>query len=465
MFVVAAASLTSVGVDKTQEVEPAPPQPQPQPQSVENDGQLVPNNLGWPQWRGPLGTGVSPLGKPPLEWSGTKNIKWKTALPGKGHSTPIVWKDRIFITAAVPAGNKLEPRYSNRPGAHDNSPVSQKHRFVVIAVNRSDGKIAWEKTVNELLPHEGGHYTASLASASPVTDGKHVYAYFGSHGLYCLDFDGNIKWQHDLGDMHSKHGHGEGSSPALHGDFIVVNWDHEEQSFVVAFDKTTGKEKWRIKRDEVTSWSTPIIVEQKLEQSSKQEGRPIVIVPGTQRIRAYELTTGKVIWECAGMSANICASPVAGHGMVFVGSSYEKRAMLAIKLAGAKGDITDSDHVVWKRTRGTPYVPSPLLYGDALYYHAHYQNVLSRLNAKTGENAPGPFRLNGIGNVYASAVGAANRVYITDLNGNTLVLSHSDQPKVLALNQLDDSFSASAAIAGKELFLRGKKHLYCIAEK
>ncbi len=410
----------------------------------------------WPQWRGPLGTGVAPNAAPPLEWSDTKNIKWKTPLPGKGHSTPIISGNHIFVTTAVPVGKKGEPKYSNRPGAHDNVPVSQKHRFEVIAVNRKDGTIRWRKAVNEVLPHEGGHYTASLASASAATDGKHVYASFGSHGLYCLDFDGNVQWEHDLGDMHTKHGHGEGSSPVLHGDTLVINWDHEEQSFVVAFRAKTGKEIWRKQRDEVTSWATPIVV--------KQDGRPVVIVPGTKRIRAYDLKTGDVVWECGGMSANICASPVAGNGMVFVGSSYEKRALLAIKLAGAKGDITHTDHVVWKRTRGTPYVPSPLLYGNAIYFHAHYQNVLSRLNAKTGENDPGPFRLNGLGNAYASPVGAADRIYITDLRGNTLVLSHSDQPKMLAFNRLEDSFSASAAIAGNELFLRGRKHLYCIAE-
>lgn len=415
------------------------------------------DDTNWPQWRGPLATGVSPHGHPPVEWSETKNVKWKTALPGKGHSTPIVWGDRLFLTTAVPVGEKLKPQHSNRPGAHDNAPITQKHQFVVLSVNRKNGKILWQCVVNELLPHEGGHYTASLASASPVTDGQHVYAFFGSYGLYCLDFDGKVKWKHDIGDMHTKHGHGEGSSPCLINDTLIVNWDHEEQSFVVAFDKTTGKEKWRKKRDEVTSWATPI--------EAQQDGKPIVIVPGTKRIRAYDITNGNVIWECGGMSANICASPVSANGMVYVGSSYEKRAMLAIKLDGAKGDITNTDHVVWKQTRGTPYVPSPLLYGDALYFHAHYQNVITRLNAKTGENSPGPFRLQGIGNVYASAVGAAKRVYITDLNGNTLVLSHSDKPKALALNKLNDSFSASAAIAGNELFLRGAKSLYCIAEK
>ncbi len=411
----------------------------------------------WPQWRGPLATGVAPKADPPVEWSEEKNIRWKSELPGLGHSTPIVWGNRIFLTTAVPYGERVDPKPDLAPGAHDNSPVTHHHEFVVIAVNRADGKIVWRKTVTKQLPHEGGHYTGSLTSNSPVTDGKLVLASFGSRGLYCFDFDGKLLWKHDLGQMQSKHGHGEGSSPVLHGDTLVVNWDHEGQSFVVAFDKRTGKQRWKVQREEVTSWASPIVVE--------HQGQPQLIVSGTNRVRGYDLATGKVIWECGGMAANIVATPVAANGMVFAGSSYEKRAMLGIRLDGAKGDITKTDRVVWNRFRGTPYVPSPLLYGDVLYFLAHYQGVLSRVNAKSGEDQPGSFRLGSIRNVYASPVGAAGRVYITDRNGNTMVINHGDKPQLLSLNRLDDSFSASAAIVGKELFLRGEKSLYCIAEK
>lgn len=409
----------------------------------------------WPQWRGPLGTGVSPAGQPPAEWSENKNIRWKTAIPGRGHSTPIVWGNRVFVTAAIPYGEKLAPRYSGAPGAHDNLPVTQRQKFVVIAVDRKTGKIVWQKEVHRELPKEGAHYTASLASASPVTDGKHVYAYFGSYGLYCLDFDGKLIWKRDLGQMQTKHGHGEGASPALHGDTLVVNWDHEGQSFVVALDKTNGKQRWRVERKEVTSWSTPIIVE--------HDGKAQLVVCGTDRVRGYDLATGKVVWECGGMSANIVATPVAADGIVFAGSSYEKRALLAIALKGAKGDITGSDHVVWSRKRGTPYVPSPLLYDGALYFLTHYQGVMTRVNAKTGKDAPGAFRLGRIRNVYASPVGAAGRVYVVDLDGVAMVFTNADRPKLVAVNRLDDRFNASPAIAGNELFLRGEKYLYCIA--
>ena len=410
----------------------------------------------WPQWRGPLGTGVSPNGEPPVEWNEERNIRWKIDVAGRGHGTPIVWGDRIFLTTALPYGPKLEPRKSGRPGAHDNLAVSQRHRFIALAVNRQTGKTLWRKSLSEALPEEGAHYTASLASASPVADAEHIFSFFGSHGLFCLDHDGKEIWKKDLGRMQTKHGHGEGASPVLHGKTLVINWDHEGESFIVALDKATGEERWRKKRAEVTSWSTPIVVE--------HDGHAQVIVCGTSRVRGYDLSDGAVLWECGGLSANIVASPVHNDGIVIVGSSYEKRAMLAIRLDGAKGNITTTEQVLWSRRRGTPYVPSPLLYGNALYFHAHYQGVLTRLDAKTGEENPGPFRLPGISNVYASAVGAAGRVYVTDLEGTTLVFTNDANPKILARNILSDRFSASAAIVGKELFLRGEKHLYCISE-
>ena len=197
----------------------------------------------------------------------------------------------------------------------------------------------------------------------------------------------------------------------------------------------------------------------------EHDGKPQVVISGTKRVRGYDLTTGHVIWECAGLSRNVVASPVAADGMVYAGSSYDTRAMLAIRLEGAQGDITGTDQVVWTRRRGTPYVPSPLLYGDSLYFLRHYQGILSRVSAKTGEDQGGPFRLGGIRNVYASPVGAANRVYISDHDGATLVISHAESPRILALNRLNDSFSASAAVVGRELFLRGQKYLYCIAEE
>jgi outer membrane protein assembly factor BamB len=418
---------------------------------------VVTGEENWPQWRGPTGTGFAPSANPPVEWSEKENIRWKIATPGIGHSTPIVWGNHIFLTAALPVGDSRKPRFSGAPGAHDNLPVSRRHQFIALAIDRKDGTLLWQTELSEEWPHEGGHYSGSLASASPVTDGESLFAFFGSYGLYCLDFDGNVQWQADLGKMNSKHGHGEGSSPALFGDKLVVNWDHEGQSFLVAFDKRSGAELWKVLRNEVTSWATPLIVE--------YGGRAQVIVVGTDRVRGYELESGEVIWQCGGMSANIVASPVFADGMLFAGSSYEKRALLAISLQGARGDITQTDNVVWSRFRGTPYVPSPLLYDGKLYFLTHYQGILSRVDAATGKDRPGAERLPGIRNVYASPVGAGGRVYITDLDGTTAVMSHADHFRPVAVNRLEDNFSASAAVVGDEIFLRGRKYLYCIAEQ
>ncbi|MCH7868420.1 MAG: PQQ-binding-like beta-propeller repeat protein, partial [Myxococcales bacterium] len=189
----------------------------------------------------------------------------------------------MFVTTAVSFGEALKPKYSGFPNAHDELPVTQRHKFVVLAVSRSDGEILWEQTVREALPHAGGHYTASLASNSAITDGERLFAYFGSYGLYCLDLDGELLWEADLGQMRTLHGHGEGSSPALYGETLVVNWDHEGQSFVVAFDKRTGTERWKVARDGVSSWTTPIIVE--------HGGEPQVIISGSKYLRGYDLAT------------------------------------------------------------------------------------------------------------------------------------------------------------------------------
>lgn len=413
----------------------------------------------WGQWRGPLHSGEAPHADPPTRWSEQENLKWKTAIPGKGHSSPIVWNDTVFLTTAVPTGPRFEDPNRNqpRPGAHDNLWVNQSHKFVVLALNRNDGTIRWQTVVNQTTPREGGHNTASQASASPVTDGKFVYASFGSQGIFCLDWDGNLVWEKQLGQMHTKHGHGEGASPAIQDHYLIVNWDHEEASFIVALDTRTGKEIWRQPRNEVTSWSSPIIV--------PHGDRFQVIAAGTHRVRGYDLETGEVIWECGGLSNNVVATPVHGDGIVYVGSSYESRAVFAINLNGAEGDITGTDQVLWKYEQRTPYVPSPLLYEGTLYYLRHYQGILTRLEAKSGEETIGPFRLGRLRDLYASPVAANDKMFFVDRSGITLVVSHSQIPKVLGVNQLNESLSASPALVGKELFLRGEKSIYCIAQE
>ncbi len=408
----------------------------------------------WPQWRGPLGTGEAPDADPPVRWSATENVRFRVELPGKGHSTPVVVGDLLILTTAVPHGPPFAPAPFNVPPEHDNVGVTRRHRFQVLALDRRDGRVVWTTTVRDAVPRAGGHVTASLASASPVTDGRLVVASFGSHGLFALDLDGEVVWEKDLGPMRPKHEHGEGASPALARETVVVNRDHEGASFVVALALATGEELWRAERDEGTSWSSPLVVE--------SDGRSLAVVNGTRRVRAYDLETGAVVWSAGGLSQNVCATPVAGRGLVIAGSSYEKRAMFAVRLEGAEGDVTGTDQVAWFRSRRTPYVPSPLLYGDALYFLGHYQGVLSRVDVVTGDEPTGPFRLDGIYDVYASLLGAADRVYVVGREGTTVVLSHAPEPEVLAVNELDDVFDASPVAVGRVLYLRGERALHAL---
>jgi len=420
-------------------------------------GQAVNPLAQWGQWRGPLATGAAPKADPPVEWSETKNIRWKTKLPGLGHSSPVVWGSLVFVTTAEMTGAKKPFTGVTPDGAHNNMNPLFDHQFAVMAIDRQTGAVAWRRTVATRQPHESTHESATWASNSPVTDGEHVLSFFGSNGLYCLDTGGRLLWSRDFGDMQVKHGHGEGASPLLHGETVVVNWDHEGASVIVALAKRTGEELWRQPRDEVTSWATPIVV--------THDGQAQVVVSGTRRVRGYDLKTGAVIWEAGGLPGNIVASPVGADGMVFAAGSYEKQTLLAIRLTGAKGELAGTQQIAWQKNRSTPYVPSPLLYDGWLYYLRHYQGVLSRVNAKTGDEPSGPFRLGSVFNIYSSPVAAAGRIYVTDRNGKTLVMSNDAEPKALTLNKLDDRFSASAALVGDAIFLRGEKFLYCIGEK
>ena len=409
----------------------------------------------WHHWRGPHATGTAIDANPPTTWSESENVRWKVEIPGIGHAAPIIWEDKIFIQTAV----KVEvPK-----GTDDNNPFSgffqgkqDIYQFDLIALNRSSGDTLWQKTLRKEAPHEGTHQDATYASNSPVTDGEHIYAYFGSRGLYCVDMMGNVKWEKDIGIMYKRNTFGEGSSPVIYDNTLVIVQDHEGDSFITALDKRTGDVLWKTDRDERTTWSSPIIVE--------HGGKAQVITTGTNRVRSYDLATGELVWDGDGLTANSIPSPVAADGYVYLMSGFRGSDLRAIHLAQATGDITDSEAVVWRHNRDTPYVPSPLLYKDTIYFLKSNNGILSAFNINTGESLYGPERLQGVSNVYASIVGAADRVYIAGRNGTVNVIQYGSEFKVLAENRLNDSFNASPAIAGSELYLRGAHHLYCIAE-
>lgn len=412
----------------------------------------------WPNWRGPNANSVAEAGDPPVTWSESENIKWKIELPGKGHCTPIVWGDKMFLQTAVPTADEPDadrPAAGGRRGM-STGPPTVPYRFNVICLNRLTGEVLWERSLREAVPHEGHHPTTTFASYSPVTDGEHIWASFGSRGLYCLDFDGNVKWSKDLPTMKTRMAFGEGSSPALAGDAVIVVSDHEGDSKIFAFNKDTGELIWEKDRDEGTSWATPLPVQvgDRLE----------VITCASNLIRSYDAKTGDLIWQSGGLTSNCIPTPVTAFGNVYVTSGFRGYAMKAIKL-GHTGDLTDSDAIVWQIDKNTPYVASPLLYEDRIYVFRSLGAILSCYDAKTGKPFFEGQKLEGMKTIYASPLGAAGRIYIADRAGNVMVIKKSDTFEVLATNSLDDGFDASPIAIGDELYLRGNSHLYCIAKQ
>lgn len=467
------------------------------PINVHSAASLIDADAHWPQWRGPKFNGYAPQANPPTEWSETKNIQWKVKIPGSGHASPIIWGNRIFVLTAIKTETKNEAASSTAPTASPQSPATASApgnpsqpadgdggqrrrggqggpgggrgggrggmseppptspvRFVVLCLDRATGKTVWEQTATNTIPHEGHHPDHGYASASPVTDGEHLFAFFGSRGLYCYTVDGKPVWSQNLGTMRTRAGFGEGASPAVHGDILVLNWDHEGDDFIAAFNKRTGKELWRQKREEATTWTTPLIV--------THNGKPQVVVTATTKTRSYDLVTGEPIWECGGMTQNVIPTPVAADGFVYAISGFRGASLQAIQL-GRTGDLTGTDAIAWKHDKSTPYVPSPALLGDHLYFVSGNNGLISCLDRKTGKPLYEAERLDAVRGVYASITGSNDRVYVVSRQGTTVVLKDSGKFEILATNTLDEGIDASPAIAGNQLFLRGQSSLYCIA--
>ncbi len=410
----------------------------------------------WPQWRGPDANGVALKGNPPVEWSETKNVKWKIEIPGKGHNTPIVWGDQLFITTAVEEDPSNTPSTEPPKTGMNANKTDKVHKFEVLCIDRNNGKMIWEKTVDEEVPQEATHELGSWASNSSVTDGKNLYAFFGSRGLYCLDFNGNVKWGRKFGQMKIAGNFGEGASPTIYKDRIIMIWDHQGQSFIAAIDKNTGKDIWKVDRDEGTSWATPLVVE--------VNGKLQVVTAATKFVRSYDFETGELIWQCSGLTGNVIPCPVTADGIVYVMSGFRGFALRAIDMAKAKGDITDKDAVLWKYDQDTPYTPSPMLSNGKLYFLKANNGSLTCLDASDGKVNYAIQKLEGTGNIYSSPTGVADRFYIVGENGLTYVLKQGPQFEVIAKNKLDDGFHASPVIVGDDLYLRGFKHLYCISK-
>jgi len=447
----------------------------------------------WPQWRGPQFNGVAPMGNPPIEWSEEHNVAWKVEVPGGGYATPIIWEDKIFLLTAVavpgaaaaettepglPQGGidftvsavvsdtvggdapfapgtsdrRAEQRGQRQRGRRQAAPLASMD-FTLMALSRADGSVLWSRVARRETPHQGKQANNSWASSSAITDGEHVFAFFGSRGLYAYDMDGNPVWDVDLGEMRIRNGFGEGATPVLHGDKLVVVWDHQGDSFIVALDKSTGEELWRTARDEITSWSPPLVVE--------HQGRTQVVVAATTKVRSYDVETGELIWEVAGLGRNQIPAPVHQGDTVYVMSGFIAPNLMAIRL-GAQGDLTGSDAVVWENRQANSYTASPVLHAQQLYVLTD-GGVLTNFDAATGavhyrERLPGP------SNFKASPVGVNGKLYLASEEGRVFVIKMGPEFEVLATNTIEDAvFITTPAIVDGEIFLRSQDSLYCIS--
>jgi outer membrane protein assembly factor BamB len=439
---------------------------------------------GWPHWRGPTGNGASLDGSPPVEFGESKNLRWKVEIPGRGTASPVVMGSRVYVATAIPvdgapgekvsggtkaadAGSALSAESaedSERPPARgasgEKAPAGRGRpgavqRFTLLAIDRATGKTLWSRIAAEVKPHEGHHPSHGFASASPFTDGERAYAHFGSRGLFCYDLEGKEVWKRtDFGQMRMRNGFGEGSSPTLHGDTIIVPWDHEGPSCLMALDKRTGKTLWKTDRDEPSCWATPLVV--------VHDGKAQVVVSGERFARSYDFTTGEELGRCAGQTARPLASPVAGHGLVFIGSGHQGNFLGAFRL-DRRGDLQGTDGVVWTIERDTPDVPSPLLSGRRLYFLSGRKGSLSCVDAPTKEPHYSARRVEGLRELYASPVAAGGKVYLTSRDGTIVVIEDADELKMAATNRLDEGVDATPAIAGSEIFVRSQMHLYCFS--
>jgi outer membrane protein assembly factor BamB len=412
---------------------------------------------GWPQWRGPSGQGVSDEKNLPAEWTATRNIKWKTAIPGRGHSSPIVWGNRIFLTTSIEGelvpGHKAVVHYDEgKEFLHpDSIGADHKQQFRVLCIDRKTGKVIWDQLAFEGTPYDNRHRKSSFASSTPATDGQNVYTFFGTEGLYAYNMNGKLMWKADLGKLGTV-GMGTGTSPILYQNLVIVQCDEESgaASFIVGLDKKTGREVWRTPRKVQVSWCTPLLI--------TSGNRAELITSGTEAVISYDPATGKELWRHKGVESNAIPSPVSTGNLVIVSAGFPAKVAMAITLGGT-GDLADS--VVWKYTKGTAYVPSPILYGEYLYLTSD-RGVLTCLDAKTGEVKYEGGRVPIPASFTASPVAFDGKILLTSEDGDTFVVKAGPKHEIIATNSVGEPVYASPAVAGGNIFIRGERNLYCI---
>lgn len=416
----------------------------------------------WPAFRGADSRGISENPDLPDTWSDTENVAWKTEIPGRGWSSPVVWGKRVFLTTVVNSGDTESPKKGLYFGGNRPDIPESVHLWKILCLDLDSGKILWDKEVHRGKPTSSIHLKNSYASETPVTDGKLVYCYFGGQGLYALDFEGNLSWSREVPAYKTRFGWGTASSPVLHEDRLYLVNDNEEESSLIALQKDTGKEIWKMPRSEKSNWSSPYIWQNKQ--------RTEIVVPGSGRTRSYDLL-GKELWSLEGMSSITIATPYSHDGLLYLSSGYvgdKSRPLYAIR-PGAEGDIsvtpkeTSNEYIAWSEWTVAPYNPSTLLYRDQLYILLD-RGYLSALDPKTGAEIYGKQRLPGSTGFTASPWAYQGKIFCLNEDGGTNVCKAGKDFELLHTNQLadDDMGMATPAIAGKNLLIRTSARIYCI---
>jgi outer membrane protein assembly factor BamB len=417
----------------------------------------------WPQWRGPGSSGVSPETGLPIEWNETKNIIWKTAIPGRGHSSPIVWGKKIFVTTAIEgsaAPGAKAVRHLTADGQEFLHPdaigADHFHTFKVVCLALDTGEILWQRTAWQGTPYDARHRKNSYATPTPVTDGHYVYVFFGAEGLYCYDFNGTLIWKSTLGPIATM-GMGVASSPVLYQDLILLQCDQDngQHSFAAAVNKQTGQQVWKVRRTAIESWSSPIL--------ARTRSRDEFIVNAREIVISYDPATGKEFWRCAGAGVNPAPSPVVGHDMVFITAGAAEKRAIAIRLGGS-GDVTNTSQVAWRYSKGTAHVPSPILYGDYIYLMTD-NGIFTCLDARSGQVKYQGKRLPASATFTSSPVAFDGSILVSSEDGDTYVLKAGPEYQLLRANSIGEPIYASPAIADGKILIRGEKSLYCAGQK